>query len=368
MADGKAMKTEAATRKGRALSWKNWLAGEVSGYQGGARLPSKHAFQWVRGMAGWVKSPIGWQNQNDAVPDDDGGCSRGPDLVDASAGFDATELDHATTWRPLQDDRSAPLCDQADVEAEADTWARLWLEDHGYPCCIDPSGTPPLVPLMPWALRRAALTFPAGTGLGSDNIAPRALCRLSDAAVGALCKLLAAMELLGNWAAAWRIVLIVLLPKPDGGRRPIGLFPMILRLWMRARCYAARAWEAAHARPCIYGGAGMGAQRAAWQVAFRAENAALMQEQYAQALLDLVKAFEKVPHHLVYRAARKHGYNLWLLRLSIAAYRLPRTVGIEAVYSRLIVAVCGITAGSGFATTELRILLLDVIDSTCRLA
>ena len=39
-------------------------------------------------------------------------------------------------------------------------------------------------------------------------------------------------------------------------------------------------------------------------------------------------------------------------------------VGIDGIYSRCIVAVLGITAGSGFATTELRLLLLDVIEST----
>ena len=111
----------------------------------------------------------------------------------------------------------------------------------------------------------------------------------------------------------------------------------------------------------------MGAQHAAWQVAFRAEVAAHSQLQYAQSLLDLVKAFEKIPHVHVYRAARKHGYNLWLLRLSLAAYRLPRAVGVDAVYSRLVVATLSLTAGSGFATTELHVLLLDVIDDAYRI-
>ncbi len=97
------------------------------------------------------------------------------------------------------------------------------------------------------------------------------------------------------------------------------------------------------------------------KVAFRAEAAALQAEQHAQSLLDLVKAFERVPHHLVCRAAARHGYNLWILRLALAAYRLPRVIGIGGVFSRMIIAVCSITAGSGFATSELRVLLLDVI-------
>ena len=62
---------------------------------------------------------------------------------------------------------------------------------------------------------------------------------------------------------------------------------------MRARTYIAKAFEASSYRSCIFGGAGMCAQRAAWQVAFQAEAASLQSEHYGQSLLDLVKAFEK---------------------------------------------------------------------------
>ena len=105
----------------------------------------------------------------------------------------------------------------------------------------------------------------------------------------------------------------------------------------------------------------MGAQRAAWQAAFRAEAAAAGHGEYGQVLFDLVKAFEKIPHQHLVTAAIRHGYDLSLLRLSLAAYRIPRTNGVDGVVSRSINAVLGITAGSGSATTELRMLLLDVV-------
>ena len=68
-----------------------------------------------------------------------------------------------------------------------------------------------------------------------------------------------------------------------------------------------------------------------------------------------------IPHQHIWAAAVKHDFNLWVLRLSLAAYRLARAVGINGMYSRCIVAARGIAAGSGFATTELRLLLLDVV-------
>ena len=51
----------------------------------------------------------------------------------------------------------------------------------------------------------------------------------------------------------------------------------------------------------------------------------------------------------------------------LAAYRLAKAVGVDGVFSRIIVATRGITAVSSSVTTELRVLLLDVMDAACRL-
>ena len=96
-----------------------------------------------------------------------------------------------------------------------------------------------------------------------------------------------------------------------------------------AKRAAALAWEAANPRPGIYGGTGMGAQMAARQAAFTAGSAVQKQQVFSHSLLDLVKAFEKVQHWTVVRAAAKHGYNLWLMRLSLQAYRIRHTVSME---------------------------------------
>jgi hypothetical protein len=157
------------------------------------------------------------------------------------------------------------------------------------------------------------------------------------------------------------LVLIVLLPKADGGLRPIGLFPTIVRIWMRARVTIARVWGSQNALPSIYGGAGMGAQRAAWEAAFIAELAALRDMVHVDSMLDLVKAFETVPHQKLIDAAERLGYPTKLLRLSLAAYRFQGAVGVEGVFGKLVQATRGITAGSGFATTELRVILTELM-------
>ena len=79
-------------------------------------------------------------------------------------------------------------------------------------------------------------------------------------------------------------------------------------------------------------------------------------------MLDLVRCFEVVQHHELIRSAHRNQYSLHLLRVALAAYRLKRTVGYDGLFSSFVVATCGITAGSGFACTELRVLLVDVMD------
>ena len=70
------------------------------------------------------------------------------------------------------------------MELEADKWAELW-DEHGVafapPEGILDSSAPPITPRM---LRTASLSFPAGTGLGADNVAPRAYAALPSTAGG----------------------------------------------------------------------------------------------------------------------------------------------------------------------------------------
>ena len=168
----------------------------------------------------------------------------------------------------------------------------------------------------------------------------------------------------GAWHKQVGAVIIVLIPKGDGTYRPIGLIPWMPRLWMRARRISATKWERINSRDWIYAGVGKGADIAAWNQAARAEMAAMgrWKTGYAQALLDLVRAFERVPYWLLVQEAVAMGYPLWLLRLSIATYRLPRTLRVGKVCSVVLVAIRGVTAGSGLATTEMGLAMIRKVE------
>ena len=124
---------------------------------------------------------------------------------------------------------------------------------------------------------------------------------------------------------------------------------------MRARRDVATSWERQHDRPFIYAGPAKCADVAAWKQAARAEHAVKSNLVYGIVLLDLVKAFERIRHAYLLQSAIKHAYPLWLLRLSLDTYRIFRAVEVGNAYSQIVQATRGITAGSGFATTEMRL-------------
>ena len=125
----------------------------------------------------------------------------------------------------------------------------------------------------------------------------------------------------------------------------------------------AKKWETKCDRSYLYAGSGRGSTVAAWKQAARGELAAATGKHYAQALLDLVKAFERIPYRVLLREATRLRYPIRLIRLAIATYRLPRVIRVATACSDLVVAMRGIVAGSGLATTEMRIVMIDIVDA-----
>ena len=133
-------------------------------------------------------------------------------------------VEHQGLMTTAADATRVPLCDQAHVDQTAEGWATLWQEEDMY---IEPRSevdASQSKQLLPGAILRAGESFPLSTGLGGDNISPCAFLRLSSEALEALAVLFMLFESLGTWADVLELVMLVLLPKSDGGRRPIGLF------------------------------------------------------------------------------------------------------------------------------------------------
>ena len=107
---------------------------------------------------------------------------------------------------------------------------------------------------------------------------------------------------------------------------------------------------------------GEGSTVAAWKHAARAEIARATGARYAQILLDLVKAFERIPYCALLREANRLGYPLRLLRLASATYKMPRVIRVGEAISDMVWAVRSIVAGSGGAASEMRLFMIDIVD------
>ncbi len=346
VAAGRATSAEGKKRTQLETDWRSFVNG---GKCGG--LARQHRFS--RGPRGWIPAKIGHERLHDENDDDDRelGTSVG---LSGSAQIVSSAVE-------------SPLGAQGITEHEADRWGALWLEGSALPPIQWPqmSGAAP-VRLAAAAILDAARSFADDVGLGWDAWHPRALARLPPHLLARLALLLMSVELAGRWPEAIGVTVIVLLRKLDGDFRPIGLMPTIVRLWSRARRMVARRWEGDNARPYFYAGPGCGANVAAWKQGFRAEVADAVEAHYGQLLLDMIKCFEHVALQALIEEAIAVGYPIFVLQLSVASYLLPRSIRIDGVYSRLIVAKRGITAGSVFATTELRVLLIRALDRVVR--
>jgi hypothetical protein len=123
----------------------------------------------------------------------------------------------------------------------ANQWENWWQgKPHGTDCHLPFDDD--LSPLTPADIRRTAASFKATTA-APDGLAPKSIAFLSDPCLAALATLFHLFDRYG-WPPSEQLVLTVLIPKKDGGLRPIALFWSLYRIYSKARAYEARSWAA----------------------------------------------------------------------------------------------------------------------------
>ena len=143
---------------------------------------------------------------------------------------------------------------------------------------------------------------------GYTGFHPRSLSWLSDTCLQSLASLLNSIEAAGQWPTAIMYILLHLIPKRGGGRRPIGLTPAPCRVWERCRKPVVAQWRAFNKRPYDWLAKGRRVEDAVWTQALHDEAAPFSGEASATILIDLAKAFESVPLEQVWRSGIRSGY------------------------------------------------------------
>ncbi|CAE7204304.1 pol [Symbiodinium sp. CCMP2592] len=169
------------------------------------------------------------------------------------------------------------------------------------------------------ALRRGAKAM-CGRVAGHDCWGPEDLIRLPDAWFDALADLWRAVWSTGRIPATWQRARVSLLPKPDGGWRPLSITPVVWRLGsqhvVRYLSYL-RPWCASWASPHILGGL---AQRSVEQAHVRINEA--MTDCAARLFVaqDLSKCFDCISLELALCALRHWGAPCELIALLKSFY------------------------------------------------
>ena len=212
-------------------------------------------------------------------------------------------------------------------------------------------------------LRAVAHTFPARAALGCDVVHPRHFAMLSDELLGAMITLWAAMLALGRVPSVLAMMLIALIPKADGGLRPIGLFPGSLKPMLHwTKSGLGSKWATAHRRPYFFGEQGKSCDACVWIQAAAADFATERQQAAVSVLFDLKKAYEHMRYDVLRRAAEKHDFPLLLMRLLLSFCSMMRVLSLGNLVAFGCMPMRGVVAGCSFADIMMRLCLIDPLD------
>ena len=282
------------------------------------------------------------------------------------AGNGAAAMAHRYVKAPLSINHSDTHGNQRsradELSNEASNWSRMWNEGATCPH-LDFRTFEALPPLWPEQVMEASFSFKRAT-CALWGIHPRHIGVLSPQAIAALIAILHVAEAIGVMPHQLLSSFIALVPKSAGGLRPIALCQSVTRIWMKVRYQIVRKWEIdkTHHLP-------FAAQKCrspsevVWRHAFKAEAAQSSNVHFACLLWDLLKCYEVINHANLLRAGIKHSYPIAILRICICLYLAPRRILYKGLVSRPIAPTRGILAGVSTATSELRLILLDMVQN-----
>jgi hypothetical protein len=125
------------------------------------------------------------------------------------------------------------------VDTDRETWESIWglfRGKAGTPwrdIALDPKDE--LGPIEVSVFAACARKAPEHIGRGCEDFHPRWFAWLSEELLFYMVILLECLERRGIWP--WQIseIIVAQIPKSDGGRRPIGLLPALVKVWEKGQ-------------------------------------------------------------------------------------------------------------------------------------
>ena len=198
--------------------------------------------------------------------------------------------------------------------------------------------------------------------MGIDGISPHQFAWLSDDLIKCVTQLIEGIERRCRWPEQIATAMIHLIPKEAGGRRPIAIIASLVRIWVKCRRDEVREWKAQQKCDYDWMGQGRGAERAAWAQSVIEEAQRQRGRHTASVLLDLTKAYERVPLGRVWRRGRERGFPPRLLALGLEACAFARRLVFRKAVSQEAHTLTALLAGLGMASDMLFLVLSEPIE------
>ncbi|CAE8616817.1 unnamed protein product, partial [Polarella glacialis] len=211
-------------------------------------------------------------------------------------------------------------------------------------------------------LKSSVKASPARTGVGTDQWRVKDWQRLPDEAHADLLQLLNASEAALNWPSQVVNNLIAMVPKPQGGERPITLTSALYRLWSRMRKFIMSSWEEEHHGFWDTAIRGSSPLRAALVRELKNECCAWMNIDVGQILWDVEKFYDSIDIPTLALAALRLDYPPVLLHMGLQVHRGVRYITAEECVSMPItVTNRSILAGCAQSVAWTRCFLHDLL-------
>ena len=239
---------------------------------------------------------------------------------------------------------------QSILNQDLEDWRKIWHRLGDQPTApwrSHKSAGPKRPRITADEVARASRSFPTDTSMGCDSFPPSAIASMSEELRGCIADFLNLAEKEGAWPEKATAALMHLIPKTDGGRRPIGVLPSIVRIWERVRKPVIQAWLEENSRNYDWASQGRSSEGAAWHQSLIDEAATANGLASASTLMDLAKAFEMISLHHVWAAGIRHGFPLDLLVLILEAFAFARTLVYQGSVSEPTLTLSAVLAGGG---------------------
>ena len=257
---------------------------------------------------------------------------------------------------------------------ECQTWDEVWhggnteAEEHAKALAIiqealqlDPQ---PLSLITGPEVGEAARHFKQKTAT-PDGWHPKTFGLVSSEGQDCLARILNTCECIGSWPEQQSSIHMSIQRKPAGGKRLIGWYRALFRLWCMLRADLWREWENKHGSASFFSNAkGNSVIDVGWRQAVRAEVARLDGKHVVIVAQDLKKCYEYIRYHILAAKAAARKFPLRLVRVTVLSYGWHRHLVHGSIIADGITAWRGVVAGCVAATRELKLCVRGALSNT----